>query len=94
MLTAAHCIPEAGEPRQLDLVRLGGHDLSQAEEVGAVDYGVERVFIHPLFSPAAPHLHDIAIIVLDTPGESLQHCRDGALELRERDVADASSLMP
>ena len=72
MLTAAHCIPPPNVPWKLDLVRLGGHDRSLAEEVGAVDYGVERVFIHPDFSPAAPHLNDIAIIVLDTPGGESQ----------------------
>ena len=71
MLTAAHCIPEPGDPRHLELVRLGGHDLSQQREVGAVDYGVERVFIHPLYSPAEKQINDIAILVLDTPGESL-----------------------
>merc|ERR1711874_66431 len=67
VLTAAHCIPEAASPRKLDLVRLGGHDLSLEHEVGAVDYGVERIFIHPSFSPATPHLNDIAILVLDHP---------------------------
>ena len=79
MLTAAHCIPEAGD-LDLEVVRLGGHDLSRQEEVGAVDYGVERVFIHPLYSSAEKHINDIAILVLDTPGEFLQH-RDQILLL-------------
>ena len=50
VLTAAHCIPELGAGYSLDLVRLGAHDLSQDTEVGAVDYRVERIVIHPLYS--------------------------------------------
>jgi len=49
-------------------VRLGGHDLSQDTEVGAVDYRVERILIHPLYSTGRIHTNDIAILVLDTPG--------------------------
>ena len=36
VLTAAHCIPEAATPRKLDLVRLGGHDLSLEYEVNKI----------------------------------------------------------
>ena len=70
VLTAAHCIPELGAGYSLDLVRLGGHDLSQDTEVGAVDYRVERIVIHPLYSTGRIHTNDIAILVLDTPGKA------------------------
>merc|ERR1712183_1170121 len=68
VLTAAHCIPQAGDSYSLDLVRLGAHNLSQDTEAGAVDYRVERIFLHPLYSTGRNHTNDIAILVLDTPG--------------------------
>merc|ERR1712154_213624 len=72
VLTAAHCVPKAGDGFSLDLVRLGAHDLSEVTEVGAVDYRVERIFIHPLYNPGRIHTNDIAILVLDTPdGEAV-----------------------
>ncbi|CAG0890900.1 unnamed protein product [Cyprideis torosa] len=60
VLTAAHCVKD----QQLDIVRLGEHDLSSDNDgANPIDFEVKEVLIHPDYLPPSLQ-NDIAIVKL------------------------------
>lgn len=64
VLTAAHCVKDAGF--ELDVVRLGAHNLGESEFEDVDDYVPQQVFVHPQYKQGNFPEHDIAIVVLQT----------------------------
>jgi len=65
ILTAAHCVQDAG--LGLHVVRLGAHNLGESEHEDVDDYVPQRVIVHPEYrdGDSFPE-HDIAIVILQT----------------------------
>ncbi|XP_034480573.1 proclotting enzyme [Drosophila innubila] len=59
VVTSAHCINP-----MLILVRLGAHDLSKTTELGAIDFRIQRSFVHEQYDLASI-ANDIALIELN-----------------------------
>jgi len=72
VLTAAHCVTQLPSNYKLQGVRVGEHDLKQAEDCEAgfcsdppQNFGIEKVIFHENYSKPKPFQNDIALIKLD-----------------------------
>ena len=54
---------------ELDVVRLGAHNLGESEFEDVDDYVPQQVFVHPQYKQGNFPENDIAIVVLQTEGK-------------------------